>query len=52
MANNITPQGKIVTPSRKTLRLTFRVADGEVKLIKQERVNMITPPSGCNLLHF
>lgn len=42
MAN---PQGKIVTRSRKTLRLTFRVADGEVKLIKQERVNMVTPPS-------
>src|SRR5687768_7436765 len=45
MSNNITPQGKMVTPSRKTLRLTFRVADGEVKLIKRERVNMITPPS-------
>lgn len=44
MAHNITSQGKTVKPSRKTLRLTFRVADGEVTLIKHERLNMITPP--------
>jgi hypothetical protein len=32
-------------PSRKTLRLTFEVVNGEVKLIKHRRVKMITPPS-------
>ncbi len=40
-----TSQGKTVKPSRKTLRLTFQVAAGEVKLIKHRRVNMITPPA-------
>lgn len=32
-------------PARKTLRLTFRVSDGEARLVKYERLNMITPPS-------
>jgi hypothetical protein len=32
-------------PSRKTLRLTFEVVNGEVKLLKHQRVSMITPPS-------
>ena len=32
-------------PSRKTLRLTFQVVNGEVKLVKHRRVSMITPPS-------
>ena len=36
---------KSVKPSRKTLRLTFQVVGGEVKLIKHRRVNMITPPA-------
>ena len=47
MANNIRPQGTSLSnkPSRKTLRLTFRVANGEVRLVKHERLNMICPPS-------
>ncbi len=32
-------------PARKTLRLTFRVANGEARLVKYERLNMICPPS-------
>ena len=31
--------------SRKSLRLTFRVADGEVRLALYERLDMICPPS-------
>lgn len=38
-------QDKTGKPSRKTLRLTFQVVGGEVKLVKHRRVNMITPPS-------
>lgn len=30
---------------RRTLRLTFRVADGEVRLLSYERLPMICPPS-------
>jgi hypothetical protein len=47
MANNIRPQGssRDAKPSRKTLRLTFQVANGEVRLVKHERLNMICPPS-------
>ena len=45
MANNIPSQNRGMRPSRKTLRLTFRVADGEVRLIRHERVDMICPPS-------
>jgi hypothetical protein len=29
----------------KTLRLTFRIADGEVRLVTYERLDMICPPS-------
>lgn len=36
------PSGR---PSRKTIRLTFRAAGGEVRLIGHERLNMICPPS-------
>ena len=32
------------TPSRKTLRLTFRVSNGKVALVSHERLQMITPP--------
>jgi len=39
MADNIT------APSRKTLRLTFQVAGGEIQLLRHERLGMITPPS-------
>lgn len=31
--------------SRRALRLTFRVADGEVRLLRYERLDMIPPPS-------
>jgi hypothetical protein len=31
-------------PSRKTLRLTFQTVDGQVRLLQQERLDMITPP--------
>ncbi|SEO41067.1 hypothetical protein [Nitrosovibrio sp. Nv6] len=34
-----------VRQSPKTLRLTFRVADGTVQLISHERLQMICPPS-------
>jgi len=43
MANK--SQDKTGKPSRKTLRLTFEVVGGEVKLVKHRRVNMITPPA-------
>ena len=39
-----TSQDKPVKPSRKTLRLTFQVVNGEVELVKHRRVDMITPP--------
>lgn len=31
--------------SKKTLRLSFQVVNGEVELVKHRRVNMITPPA-------
>ena len=31
-------------PSRKTLRLTFAVQNGNLDLVKKERLEMITPP--------
>ena len=31
-------------PSRRSLRLTFQVSNGTVKLISHERLQMITPP--------
>lgn len=33
-----------VMPSRRSLRLTFQVSSGTVKLIAHERLQMITPP--------
>jgi hypothetical protein len=43
---NIVPIGvQHVRPYRKSLRLTFRVADGEVRLVSHERLDMICPPS-------
>jgi hypothetical protein len=45
MANNVPPKDQGVRPYRKTLRLTFRVADGEVQLVRHERLDMICPPS-------
>ena len=45
MANKVAPKDQGAKPSRKTLRLTFRVADGEVRLVRYERLDMITPPS-------
>jgi hypothetical protein len=43
---NIVPIGvQHVRPYRKSLRLTFRVADGEVRLVSYERLDMICPPS-------
>ena len=32
-------------PSRRTLRLTFRAADGKVQLVSAQRVEMICPPA-------
>ena len=31
-------------PSRRTLRLTFQITNGKLELIKQERLEKITPP--------
>lgn len=44
MTNDVRPPGSS-RPFRKTLRLTFRVAGGEVQLVSQERLEMICPPS-------
>jgi hypothetical protein len=45
MTNDIRSQGPSIRQSRKSLRLTFRVADGEVRLVSYERLDMICPPS-------
>jgi hypothetical protein len=45
MANDVPPRGQSAKPSRKTLRLTFRTVDGQVQLVRTERLDMITPPS-------
>jgi hypothetical protein len=45
MANIVRPEGKQVKRFRKSLRLTFRVANDEVRLVSYERLNMICPPS-------
>jgi hypothetical protein len=45
MENIVGPEGQHVRQSRKSLRLTFRVADGEVRLVSYERLDMIGPPS-------
>lgn len=41
----VRPEGQHVRQYRKSLRLTFRVADGEVRLVGYERLDMIPPPS-------
>ena len=38
------PQGRQPTSSRKTLRLTFRISNGNIELIKQEHLDKVTPP--------
>ena len=35
--------GQPSTPSRKSLRLTFRISNGKIELVSQERLEMITP---------
>jgi len=45
MTNDPRSPNSHLKPSRKTLRLTFRVAKGEVQLVSQERLEMICPPS-------
>ena len=45
MGNIIRPEGQHLRQSRKSLRLTFRVADGEIRLLSYERLDMICPPS-------
>ncbi len=43
--NDVRPQGPGEGQPRRTLRLTFRVRDGEVQLVSHERLEMICPPS-------
>lgn len=45
MEHAASPGGRPVTPYRKSIRLTFRIADGEVRLLSHERLPMICPPS-------
>jgi hypothetical protein len=45
MANDIRPQGQGARNPRKTLRLTFRVTGGDVRLESCVRLDMICPPS-------
>jgi len=45
MANDVPLRDQSTRPSRKTLRLTFRTAGGQVQLVRTERLDMITPPS-------
>ncbi len=45
MAKNTSGQDKVIPIHRKTLRLTFRIVNGEVELISYERLGMICPPS-------
>jgi len=37
-------KGQPSTPSRKSLRLTFRISNRKIELVSQERLEMITPP--------
>jgi hypothetical protein len=37
-------KGQPSTPSRKSLRLTFRISNGKIELVSHERLEMITPP--------
>ena len=39
------PQSTPRRPVRQTLRLTFAASGGEVRLVSQERLDMICPPS-------
>lgn len=39
------PAGYYSKPARRTLRLTFKVTGGEVRLVSYQRVEMICPPS-------
>jgi len=43
MANDVS-QGHGARPYRNTLRLTFRIENGEARLVKHERLDMICPP--------
>ncbi len=45
VVTNFRRQGIPIEQHRKTLRLTFRIAEGEVRLISFERLDMICPPS-------
>ncbi len=45
MEDIVSPQGPDLRPYRKSLRLTFRVANGEIQLVSYERLDMIAPPS-------
>lgn len=45
MESIVRPEGQHITRYRNSLRLTFRVADGEVRLVSYERLDMICPPS-------
>lgn len=45
MENTIRPEALDASQSRRSLRLTFRVADGKVRLMSYERLDMICPPS-------
>ena len=45
MTNDVRPQYQGVKHARKTLRLTFRVVDGEIRLVSHMRLEMICPPS-------
>jgi hypothetical protein len=43
MANEKRPGNQPSKPSRRTLRLTFKVTDGNFELLSQESLEMITP---------
>lgn len=45
MENIVPIEVQPVRQYRKSLRLTFRVADGEIRLVSYERLDMICPPS-------
>lgn len=45
MVNNVQSQGPEVKPYHKSLRLSFRVVDGKVRLESYERLEMVCPPS-------
>jgi hypothetical protein len=44
MEHNTQQKDWYKTPSRKTLRLTFRLSEGKLSLISHQRLNMICPP--------